>query len=180
MASSVPEVLRLLSAQIAAFLALLLGASAAHKAARFGRARTAAHEFAGVPRGAAGPAAAGIAVAEGLAALLLIAPAYRAAGAWLAAAIFGGYLTLIARAIVEQRAVDCGCSFGSPRVGLGAFEAVRNAVLVVLAMLAALSSAGGAVPVALSQGLAAGALLALYAALDQIMALRPIRKGAVL
>jgi hypothetical protein len=177
--ATIPEVLKLLSAQTAAFLALLLAASAAHKAAKFARARTAAHEFAGIARRAAGLAATGIALAEALAAVLLAAPASRVAGAWLAAAIFGGYLALIARAIVEQRAVDCGCSFGPPRGALGAFEALRNAVLVVLAMLAALSSASGAVPVAVVQWLAGGALLALYAALDQVMALRPMRKGAV-
>ena len=93
----------------------------------------------------------GVAFAETLAAVLLIAPAYRAAGAWLAAAIFGAYLALIARATLEQREVDCGCSFGRGRRAPGAFEATRNGVLVMLAMLAALSSAGGALPVAASQ-----------------------------
>jgi hypothetical protein len=43
-----------------------------------------------------------------------------------------------------------------------------------------LSSAGGAPPVAASQALAACALLALYAALDQVMGQGPIRKGAAL
>jgi hypothetical protein len=119
-----------------------------------------------------------VAVAETLAAALLIVPAYRAAGAWLAAALFGAYLALIARAILEEREVDCGCSFGSARRAPGTFEATRNAVLVTLAMLAALSSAGGALPVAASQALAGCALLALYAALDQVMGQAPMRKGA--
>ena len=176
----IPEILGLLSSQIAVFLALLLAASAAHKTLKFARARTAAHEFAGVPRGAASAAAAAMALAEALAAALLIAPVHRAAGAWLAAAIFGAYLALIARAIVEQREVDCGCSFAPPGRALGAFEATRNGVLVVLAMLAALSSAGGALPVAASQGLAACALFSLYIALDQVMGQRPMRKGAAL
>jgi hypothetical protein len=179
-AGPIPEVLGLLSSQIAAFLALLLAASAVHKALGFARARTAANEFAGVPPGAAAAAAAAAAFAETLAAVLLIAPAYRAAGAWLAAGVFGAYLALIARAILEQREVDCGCSFGGARRAPGAFEAARNGVLVMLAMLAALSSAGGAPPVAASQALAACALLALYAALDQVMGQGPIRKGAAL
>jgi len=38
--------------------------------------------------------------------------------------------------------------------------------------------AGGAVPVAASQLLAACAFLALYGALDQVMAVRPLRRGA--
>jgi hypothetical protein len=176
----IPNILGLLSSQIAAFLALLLGASAAHKALRFARARAAAHEFAGVPPAAAAAAAASVAFVETLAAVLLIAPAFRAAGAWLAAALFGGYLALIARAILEQREVDCGCSFGSARRAPGTFEAIRNGALVTLAMLAALSSAGGALPVVASQALAACALLALYVALDQVMGQAPMRKGAAL
>jgi hypothetical protein len=158
-AGQIPEILGLLSSQIAAFLALLLAASAAHKALRFARARSAAQEFAGVPAAAAAAAA---------------------AGAWLAAALFGAYLALIARAILEQREADCGCSFGSARRAPGTFEATRNGVLVMLAMLAALSSAGGALPVAASQALAGCALLALYAALDQVMGQAPMRKGAAL
>ena len=179
MAGTAPilEVLGLLGAQIAAFLALLLSASAAHKALRFARARTAAREFAGVPPGGAAAAAVAAACVEALTAVLLIAPACRAAGAWLAAAIFGAYLALIARAILEQRAVDCGCNFaGAPRAP-GAFEAARNGVLVILAMITALSAAGAALPVSASQALAACALLALYAALDQVIGLGPMRKG---
>jgi hypothetical protein len=176
----IPEILGLLSSQISAFLALLLAASAAHKALRFARARSAAQEFAGVPPATAAAAAAGVVFAETLAAVLLVVPAYRAAGAWLAATIFGAYLALIARAILEHREVDCGCSFGSARRAPGTFEATRNGVLVMLAMLAALSSAGGALPVAASQVLAGCALLALYAALDQVMGQAPLRKGAAL
>jgi len=179
-AGPIPEILGMLSSQIAAFLALLLAASAAHKAQNFARARTAAHEFAGVPRGLAAAAAAAMALAEAIAAALLIAPVHRAAGAWLATAIFGAYLALIARAIVERREVDCGCSFGPPARSLGAFAAIRNGVLVVLALLAALSSAAGAMPVAASQGLAACALFALYIALDQVMGLKPMRNGTAL
>jgi hypothetical protein len=179
-AGPIPGILGLLSSQIAAFLALLLAASAAHKVLGFARARAAAHEFAGVPPAAAAAAAAAMAFAETLAAVLLIAPAYRAAGAWLATAIFGIYLALIACAILERREVDCGCSFGGARRTPGAFEATRNGVLVMLAMLAALSSAGGALPVAASQALAACALFALYAALDQVVGQSPMRKGTAL
>jgi hypothetical protein len=177
-AASVAEVLGSLSAQIAAFLALLLAASAAHKVLGFTRARSAAHEFAGVPRTAAAAAAAAVIFAETLGATLVIVPSWREAGAWLAAALFGAYLGLIARAIVERREVDCGCSFSNAPHPLGAFEATRNGVLVVLAMLAALSSAAdGAWPVSASQAVAACALFALYAALDQVMGQGPVRKN---
>jgi hypothetical protein len=82
------------------------------------------------------------------------------------------------RAIAEgRRDVDCGCSFGRTRHPLGVFEGARNVVLVAMALLVA-ASAGGAPPLAASQLLAACAFLALYGALDQVMALQPLRRGA--
>jgi hypothetical protein len=58
---------------------------------------------------------------------------------------------------------------------------VRNAVLAGVAMLIAwVSAASGSVPSQASQVLGGIALLALYGALDQVMALRPLRSGEVL
>jgi hypothetical protein len=174
-------VAQLLISQLAAFLALLLAASAIHKGLRRQHMQNVAHEFAGVPRAAAPWVLAGVGLAETLAAALLIPPAQRAAGAWLAAAIFGAYFALIVRAIVQHRRhVDCGCSFGASGRKLGAFEVGRNAVLVLLALLVALPASGGASPLPASQLLGACAFFALYAALDQVMGLQPMRKGAVL
>jgi methylamine utilization protein MauE len=170
------EVMRLLSAQLAAFLALLLAAAAVHKWMRAAQMRTAVQELAGVPRAAATWAVMAAALGEGLAAAMLCVPAWRAAGALLTALMWGGYLALIVRAIAEgRRDVECGCSFGRTRHPLGAFEAARNVVLVAMALLAA---AGGGAPVAASQWLAACAFLALYGALDQVMTLQPLRRGA--
>jgi hypothetical protein len=172
------EVMRLLSAQLAAFLALLLAAAAVHKWMRSAHLRTAVQELAGVPRAAAAWAVMAAALGEALAAAMLFVPAYRAAGAVLAALMWGGYLALILRAIAAgRRDVDCGCSFGRTRHPLGVFEAARNVVLVAMALLVA-ASAGGAPPLAASQLLAACAFLALYGALDQVMALQPLRRGA--
>jgi hypothetical protein len=176
-----PAVAELLSSQLAAFLALLLAASAIHKSLRFGRARSVMHEFAGVPRAAAPLAVAAACLGEGLSAVLLIVPASRSIGAWLAAAILGAYLGLIVHAIAkDRRHVDCGCSFGATRRALGTYEVVRNCVLVAFALLVAASADGRAAPLAASQMLAACAFLALYGALDQVMGLRPMRRGAVL
>lgn len=174
------DVARLLICQIGAFLALLLAASAVHKGMRWADTKRVVQEFAGVPRWAAPAAAAAAALAESLAALLLFAPAYRRTGALLAALIWSAYLALMLRAIVRgRRDVDCGCSFGPTRHPLGAFDVSRNAVLAAFALLVAVSAASGAQAVSASQALAACALLALYAALDQVMALQPLRRGGV-
>jgi hypothetical protein len=173
-------VARVLVSQLSAFLALLLVASAVHKWVRWAHTRKVVHDFVGVPRSASAGVALAAALGELLAAAALFAPTYRLAGASLAALIWGAYLALILRAIGQgRRDADCGCSFGVNRHPLGVFEVARNAVLVGFAALVAVSAASGAVPVAASQVLAACALLALYGALDQVAALRPLRRGAV-
>jgi Methylamine utilisation protein MauE len=169
-----------LLAQLAAFLALLLIASAAHKAVGWRRTRRVVENFAGVPRPAAAVAAFAACAAEALAGASLVVPELRSTGAWLAAAIFGTYLGLILRAVMQHRgAVDCGCSFGSDPKRLGAFELARNTLLLAAAVLLA-AFAHAVSPIAPSQVLAAGALLALYGALDQVMAIQPMRRGTVL
>jgi hypothetical protein len=174
-------VMRILSAQLAAFLALLLLASAAHKAIRWPHTQRVVRDFARVPAAASSMTALVAALIEAFAGALLFAPAYRPAGAVLAALLWTAYLTLIVRAIAQgRRDIDCGCSFGRAHRPLGAFQAVRNAVLVLSALLVAVSAAGGSVPVTASEVLAACALLALYGALDHVMALQPLHRGEVL
>jgi hypothetical protein len=178
-AALLPEVVRLLAVQLAAFLALLLMASGVHKYIRRDQTQAVVHEFAGVPRYLAPFAVLVVASLEVLASLLLWTPSYRAAGAALAVLICGGYLSLILRAIAQgRREVDCGCTFGVTRRPLGLFQAARNGALTCAALLvAAVSAAGASGPVIGSQILAAFALLALYGALDQVMALTPPRSA---
>jgi hypothetical protein len=117
------EAFRVLSAQLAAFEALLLLVSAVHKLVKWSRSRGVLRQFAGVP--------------ASLTALVL--------------------------------AVVCTAEF------------VRNGVLLGFAMLVvAVCIWSGSDKVQGSQVLAAFALLALYGALDQVMALRPLRGGEVL
>jgi uncharacterized membrane protein YphA (DoxX/SURF4 family) len=178
---AMPEVARLLVSQLAAFLALLLAASAVHKWMRRKHTQDVVHEFAGVPRPAAAWAVVAVALCELSAAALLIVPAYRLPGALLATLILGAYLALIARAIVQgRRDVDCGCSFSQTRHPLGAFEVVRNSLLVIFALLVAVTAPGGGVPMPASQVLAGCTFLALYGALDQVRAVRPLRRGEAL
>jgi len=178
----VPEVISLLSIQLAAFQALLLAASAVHKLIGRRRARTVAQEFAGVTPSLAGVVVIAVAMAELAAGVCSWIPSCRAAGAVLAVLIWGGYLSLLLRAIAAgRRDVDCGCSFGATQRPLGVFQVVRNLVLIGIAVAVGLLSANGAAaPVMGSQALAAIALLALYGALDQVMALTPLRSGEVL
>jgi hypothetical protein len=173
-------VTRFLIGEAAVFLALLLAASAIHKIARWDRTRAAARDFAGIPAAAAAYGVVAACLIEALSAALLMAPSYRELGARLAALVLALYLGLIVRAILlGRRDVDCGCSFGAPQRALGAFEVGRNTLLVILASLVAVS--GNAVaPPSPTDILAAVAFLALYGALDQVMGLKPMRKGTVL
>jgi len=173
------QVIAQLAAQAAVFLALLLAASALHKWLRWTGSARAVHEFARVPRRAAAAALAAVGLAE-LAAAGMLLGVHRTGGAIIAATILGTYLALILRALAAgRRDVDCGCSFGGTPHGLGAFEAWRNALLLALALLvAAARPSGDGAPIGL-QLLAAASLLALYGALDQAMAIRPLRPAVV-
>jgi hypothetical protein len=164
---------------MATFQAMLLAASAVHKAVRWTHSRNVMRQFAGVPGVLAGSSL-GVATAVELAAgALLMVPAYRTAGAVLAALIWTLYVALIVRAIVQgRRDVDCGCSFGPTSRPLGSFQIARNLVLAALALFIAWVSAfGGAVAAQGTFVLGGLALLALYGALDQVMALQPLRSG---
>jgi uncharacterized membrane protein YphA (DoxX/SURF4 family) len=178
--SAAHEVAGALLAQLAAFLAVLLVASAAHKALAWRRTRAVVQNFAGVPRPAASAAAVAACAIEGFAGLLLIVPDHKRAGAALATALLALYLALITRAVAQRRgAVDCGCSFGASSRPLGTFEIARNAMLLASALLL-LAFADAIAPLVPSQLLAACALLALYGAVDQLTALQPMRRGTVL
>ncbi len=184
---SLVGVVQSFAAQIATFQAMLLAASAVHKAARWTRSRNVMRQFAGVPGVLAGTSLGVATIMELAAGALLMVPAYRTTGAALAAFIWTSYLALIVRAIVEgRRDLDCGCSFGPTSRPLGSFHIVRNLVLAALAVFIAwVSAIGVAVPAhgTFAQGtvvLGGLALLALYGALDQVMALQPLRSGELI
>jgi hypothetical protein len=173
-------VAQFLIGEAAVFLAFLLAASAIHKIARWDRTRAAARDFAGIPARASAYGVVAACALEALSAALLMAPSYRELGARVAVVVLALYLGLILRAILlGRRDVDCGCSFGAPRRMLGAFEAARNAILLILASLVAVAG-NPPTPASLSDILAAIAFLALYGALDQVIGLQPMRKGTVL
>ena len=173
---------QVLAAQLAVFQALLLAASAVHKASTWSRSLGVMRQFGGVPSSLARAALGSVIASEIVAALLLLVSPYRAAGAILAAALWTVYLALILRAILQNRRdLECGCSFGPSSRPLGQFQLLRNGVLAGMAIgIAAVSTVAGGVSLELSQVLGGVALLALYGALDQVMALQPLRSGELL
>jgi len=178
------EVLQALAAQLGAFESLLLLASALHKTLAFRRLATVVGRFAGLRQSLVPVALAGSAALEAAAGGLLWVPGLRALGAVLAVVVWAGYLALIVRAITAgRRDADCGCSFGAAPKLLGAYQVTRNTVLLALAVFVAsefwwTGGTGDRAPgIGVSELVAAGALLALYGALDQVMALVPLRGG---
>jgi hypothetical protein len=178
--ASVGATLAALSAQLGAFLALLLVASALHKAWRWRRSRYLLARFAGLPDSLGSVSLGGVIAIELAAAILLFEPAQRALGATGAAVLWVVYLALILRAIrLNRRDMDCGCSFGATAHSLGSFQVVRNLVLIALSGgVAAVTVTAGQAAIESSQLLGAFALLAMYMAIDQVMALQPLRGGA--
>ena len=156
-AASMQGIDQVLAAQLAAFLAFLLAASATHKWWRWEHSLGVIRNFAGVPGAAAPAAAATVGAVEWLAASLLFFPSYRVMGGLLAATILTVYLALIARSFrAGRRDVDCGCSFGGVRHSLGVFELGRNAMLAAMALFVAGSAARGGPVIAPSQVLGGG------------------------
>jgi hypothetical protein len=144
------------------------------------------HELTGLPWTLAGIVAIGIAAAELTAGIGLWIPAARFNAALLAALVWGSYFAYLLRAVIAGHSdVDCGCGFSSAHRPLGAFELVRAAILTSLGLMVAVSAAAAPGAVAydisvaaiLTELLAGGALLALYAALDEVMSIQPLRAG---
>jgi hypothetical protein len=185
-AVSLTMVAQIAIAQLASFASLLLALAAVHKLSGHARATQAVQDLTGLPRTLAAPAASAIAAAElAAAAGLWIAP-LRFDAALLAALIWSGYFVFLLQAVAAGRSdVDCGCSFGAAHRPLGLFQMLRAAMLALLGFVIALSAAiaPGALAYDVSmaaiatQLLAGAALLALYAALDQVMSLQPLRAG---
>jgi hypothetical protein len=179
------------AAPLAGFLSLLLATAAVHKLLRPNRARRAVAELTGLGWTGAGFALGAAAAAEALAAVGMEWSTLRYQSALFAAGLWAIYGASVAAALLRgRRDVDCGCGFGATHRPLGGFHLLRNAVLVAIALGVALAARGGAsaaapvlataaAPVLATAALAAGALLAIYGALDHVMALGELRRGGV-
>lgn len=123
------------------------------------------------------PVARVLPVAEILAGGLPLLPPTRALGAVLAIALFLLFAAAMAINLARGRTeIDCGCFIGRQKERIGWGLVARNLVLVLLT-LPLLSAGGPALPGAvdlLTMSLAAGSLLALYAAYSRLAGLAPI------
>lgn len=165
-----------LTAPVALFLAVLLGASAAHKVIDRPRMATAISELTGTSLALAPPILAAVIALEAVTALLLILPDSAAIGAFLAALIWLTYLSFIVMAIARgRRDLDCGCSFGRHHAPLGQYEIIRNLILVTLAGIVIAAPPVGGLLISASALLSALAFATLYTAAEQISALRVFR-----
>jgi len=189
--ASFADVLALLETVVAWFLGLLLAAAALHKLSARSRARRAAGDLLGLSWGGAGIAVGAAIAIETVAGVCLFGATLRGIGALLAAALWAVYLGLIGRALLAgRRDLDCGCSFGKAHRPLGSWQLLRAGCLALLAatvaglayapaLVGAASAAGLGVAECTSSALAALALLSLYGALDHVLALAPLRIGAL-
>jgi hypothetical protein len=167
-----------LVSQVAAFLAVLLAASALHKALNLRASAASAVLLAGL-RPAWGGAAVALAMGlEAASGVGLATSAHRGAAALGALVVFGLYLLFLARAVLAGRtAIDCGCRFGgAAHRHIGAFELGRNAMLVLLAALVAIvASTGLTGGLGLRHVLVGLAGFAVYLAIEAVAGLEPRR-----
>lgn len=129
---------------LALALAIVLAVAAAHKLAERARLTLATAGLLRISPALAMPATMTAAAVEFAAALALLFPASRPAGALLAALLWAGYgAALLAARRRGDGGLDCGCDFGARRSGIGRFTIARAFALAAVALTLCLSPAGG-------------------------------------
>jgi len=163
-------------------LALIFATALAHKLKAPREFAAIVAEYRLVPEAfvIAAAAAGALLLLEILVVLALVLPALGRFGAWGAAAtltLYAGAMTInLARG---RRAIDCGCSGPGQRQQLSEWLVLRNAMLVVLAVLAAQPATGRALSGWDLSTIAFGvaALLLLYSAANHLIANQPKLKA---
>lgn len=148
------------------FLAMLLTASAAHKAMARDRLAGAAALLVGTGAQAGSLLLIAAGAVEGVAACCLLAPPLREAGALIAALLWGGYATLLWRR--RGQSLDCGCDWVARERPVGSAQIARPLLLAALALVVAASPPAA---FTLDAPFAAAALLALYLAAAELLAI---------
>lgn len=160
------------------FLAMVLGIAAAHKLAERSRLASATAGLLRIDPAIAAPVAMAAAATEFAAALALLFPVSRSAGALLAALLWAGYgAALVGARRRGDGGIDCGCDFGARRSGIGRFAITRPFALA-LAALALLSSPAGGGGVDVQSTFAALAFVALLFAAGEIAHLPATSRSA--
>jgi hypothetical protein len=172
-----------LSAVAALGTALLFAAAVLHKLADWPRFRAALADYRIAPESLAPGLAVAVVALEIAAAALLPLPATRPAGALLAAALLGSYAVAIGVNLRRGRtSIDCGCFGPAARNPIGPWMVIRNLLLAVLVLAAALPVTSRSLTAldALTIGGAVTCLAILYAAQEvlQRVAPRPARRVA--
>lgn len=168
------------SAVVALGIALLFGVAALHKLSDWPRFGAAIAGYRIAPERLVPGLAVAVVALEVAAATLLPLPASRPAGGLLAAGLLGGYALAIGVNLRRGRTnIDCGCFGPSARRPIGAWMVVRNLLLAVVALAAALpvTNRGLTALDVLTIGGAVTCLAILYAAQEvlQRVAPRPAR-----
>lgn len=148
------------------FLALVLAVSAAHKLLAPERLAMAAAKLAGIQPAAGALLSFAAAALEIVAALALLFAESRIIGCAIAALLWAGYAILLARRIGTR--LDCGCSFGGGEKPVTPAIASRAAGLAVVAIVAGILPSA---PFSIQSLFAAAGFLALYLALDELLAI---------
>ncbi|HJS13027.1 MauE/DoxX family redox-associated membrane protein [Sphingopyxis sp.] len=153
---------------LALFLAAVLAAASVHKLADRVRLTQATADLLRLAPPIAMPLTMAAAAAEFAAALALLFPASRPAGALLAALLWAGYgAALFAARRRGDGGIDCGCDFGAPRHGIGSFAIGRAVALGAVALSLCFSPTGGGA-IDISSVFAALAFVALLFATGEI------------
>lgn len=153
---------------LALFLAAVLAAASVHKLADRARLTQATAGLLRLAPAIAMPVTMAAAAAEFAAALALLFPASRPAGALLAALLWAGYGAALSAARRRgDGGIDCGCDFGAHRRGIGRFAIGRAFALGVVALFLCLSPTGGG-GIDISSVFAALAFVALLFAAGEI------------
>jgi hypothetical protein len=165
-----------LSAVVALGVALLFATAALHKLADWSRFRAALAGYRIAPDWLVPGLAVAVVVIETVAAALLPLPASRPAGALLAAGLLASYAVAIGVNLRRGRtSIDCGCFGPGARNQIGPWMVIRNLLLAVVVLAAALplTSRSLAPLDALTIGGAVTCLAILYAAQEVLQRLTP-------
>lgn len=170
----------LASVTLTSFLVIVLARAVWHKVERFLETVGFAQGYGLVPESWAAPIVRALTLAETVAIVALMVPAWRMAGGVFAAGLFAGYGIVMAVALAQGRErIDCGCG-GLPQI-VSSFTLGRNAVLVAMALSVAMLPATALprpdVAIAIAGALV---LAAIYAVIERLASHLPhIRQGEI-
>lgn len=153
-------------AELSLFLALVLAMATGHKLLDRERLAASAAALTGASAARGNVISLAAAAYEAVAALALLFPDTRAAGAALAAVLWTVYGIALLRRMGTS--LDCGCNFAAREKPVDLFAVIRA---IGLAALAAIVFFVPAIPLTILAPFAAFGFLALYLALGEIMAI---------